>query len=239
MVLTSLNWTIWWQHKDKLTGLPKRKSQQKPLTIADAVKQAVVTQKEEERKRDEKRNNLIIYGVPEKVEKDYQTRIKNDNDKINELFTTFNVNSNPKKIYRLGKFEAPNEGEIREPRALKVIMSDPAEIQAIMDNCKNLKGAADHMRKYSICYDMTKEERVKIKELVNSAKEKSQNTPKQDFKVRGPPWQTEIKIFLKKDKWIKTLLKKDHKIDNIDQTKNKLICLSLNADTLTNTLSEF
>ena len=118
-------------------------------------------------------------------------------------------------------------------------MSDPAEIQAIMDNCKNLKGAVDHMRKYSVCYDMTKEERVKIKELVNSTKEKSQNTPKQDFKVRGPPWQPEIKIFLKKDKWIKTLLKKDHKIDNIDQTKNKLICLSLNSDTLTNTLSEF
>ena len=86
---------------------------------------------------------------------------------------------------------------------------------------------------------MTKEERVKIKELVNSAKEKSQNTPKQDFKVTGPPWQPEIRIFLKKDKWIKTLLKKDHKIDNIDQTKNKLIRLSLNADTLTNTLSEF
>ena len=39
----------------------------KPLTIADAVKQAVVTQKEEERKRDEKRNNLNIYGVPEKT----------------------------------------------------------------------------------------------------------------------------------------------------------------------------
>ena len=52
-------------------------------------------------------------------------------------------------------------------------MSDPAEIQAIMDNCKNLKGAADHMRKYSVCYDMTKEEMVKIKELVNSTKEKS------------------------------------------------------------------
>ena len=67
----------------------------------------------EERKRDEKRNNLIIYGVPEKVEKDYQPRIKNDNDKINELFTTTNVNSKPKKIYRLGKLEAPNEGEIR------------------------------------------------------------------------------------------------------------------------------
>ena len=33
--------------------------------------------------------------------------------------------------------------------------------------------------------------------------------------------------------------KKDHKTDNIDQTKNKLICLSLDADTLTTTLSEF
>ena len=85
----------------------------KPPTIADAVNQAVVTQKEGERKKDEKRNNLIIYGVPEKVEKDYQARIKNDNDKINELFSTINVNSKSNKIYRLGKFEAPNEGEIR------------------------------------------------------------------------------------------------------------------------------
>ena len=117
----------------------QRETTAKPPTIADAVKQAVVTQKEEERKRDEKRNNLIIYGVPEKVEKDYQTRIKNDNDKINELFTTINVNSKPKKIYRLGKFEAPNEGETKEPRALKVIMSDPAEIEAIMENCTYMK----------------------------------------------------------------------------------------------------
>ena len=50
-------------------------------------------------------------------------------------------------------------------------MSDPAEIQAIMDICKNLKGAADHMEKYSICYDMTKEEKDKIKELINGAKD--------------------------------------------------------------------
>ena len=57
-----------------------------------------------------------VYGVPENVEKDYLTRIKHDNEKINELFTTFNVNSNPKKIYRLGKFEAPNEGETRTTR---------------------------------------------------------------------------------------------------------------------------
>ena len=42
-------------------------------------------------------------------------------------------------------------------------MSDPAEIEAIMENCKNLKGATDHMEKYSVCYEMTKEERDKIK----------------------------------------------------------------------------
>ena len=62
-------------------------------------------------------------------------------------------------------------------------MSDPADIQAIMENCKDLKGAADHMEKYSVCYDITKEERDKIKELVNSAKKKSQNFQKWDFKV--------------------------------------------------------
>ena len=47
----------------------QKKITAKPPTIADAVNQAVVTQKEEERKRDENRNNLNIYGVPEKVEK--------------------------------------------------------------------------------------------------------------------------------------------------------------------------
>ena len=163
----------------------------KPPTIADAVNQAVVTQKDEGRKRDEKRNNLIIYRVPEKVEKDYQARIQNDNDKINELFSTINVNSTSTKIYRLGKFEAPNEGEIREPRALKVIMSDPAKIQAIMENCENLNGATDHMEKYNVCYDMTKEERNKIKQLVNSAKEKSQNGTSK-WERPPPPRQPEI-----------------------------------------------
>ena len=190
----------------------------KPPTIADAVKQAVVTQKEEERKRDEKRNNLIIYGVPEKVEKDYQTRIKNDNDKINVLYTTINVNSKPKKIYRLGKFEAPNEGETREPRALKVIISEPAEIQAIMENCKNLKGAADHMEKYSVCYGMTKEERDKIKRTSKQRQRVVPKFPKMGLQSERlpPPLVTRNKDISKKGQMNKDTHKKDHKTDIID-----------------------
>ena len=52
-----------------------------------------------------------------------------------------------------------------------------------------------NLKKYSVFHDLTNEERVTIKDLVNQAKEKTAKSPNMDFKVVGPPWQPTIRSF--------------------------------------------
>ena len=55
-----------------------------------------------------------------------------------------------------------------------------------------------HICKVSVCYDMTETERAKQKELVNVAREKTQNDPNWRYKIVGPPWDLQERRIRKK-----------------------------------------
>ena len=51
----------------------------------------------------------------------------------------------------------------------------------------------------SVSHDLTKEERIYIKDLVKKAKDQTTRSPNLDYKVVGPPWQPTIKSYKKRE----------------------------------------
>lgn len=189
---------------NKITKSNTNNDKQQPQTssmaeiVASGYKRAFESQKEEEKTREAKRNNLIIYGVTEQSETDHTKRKGNNCDQIKELLQEIKVEANVTNWHRIGKYEKPKDGEEKEPRPLKITLSNQEQAQKIMDNCYNLKNAPEHMKSYRVRHDLTFDERQKMKELIETANEKTKNSPKWEFKVRGPPWQPEIKRFTKR-----------------------------------------
>ena len=68
-----------------------------------------------------------------------------------------------------------------------------------MKNLPKLRDAPDHLNKLSVCYDLSEEERKQTKEMVEIAKQKTQGSTNYEFRVRGPPWNLEIKQFKKRN----------------------------------------
>lgn len=71
--------------------------------------------------RNQRKKNIIIYGIAESNEKDTQSRVKLDLDKVSQLFSAISYvysASQPLKILRIGKY-SPN---LDKPRPIKVIL---------------------------------------------------------------------------------------------------------------------
>ena len=77
-------------------------------------------------------------------------------------------------------------------------LENPDDAKKIIDNSHKHSKAPDHLKRLSINYDSSKDERKKIRELVAQAKEQSENDPNYVFKVRGPPWNPYIQDYLRK-----------------------------------------
>ena len=65
-----------------------------------------------------------------------------------------------------------------------------------MENTNKLQNASEDLKQLSVCYDLSEEERVTVKTLVEQAKEKSKNSTSHIFRVRGPPGNMKIYRFL-------------------------------------------
>ena len=126
----------------------------------------------QERKRERRSANLIIYGISEETE----NVIDSDTRFISSFLEVIGITERPKMIVRLGK---PNEGN---KRPVKLIMNSSEEKGKIMSRLPNLRNAEDIYRKLSVRDDYTLEERELIKEWVHKAVEKNKEENTQQWK---------------------------------------------------------
>ena len=168
--------------------------------IDEAFKGAVQNQKKEELDKESIRCNIVLYGVEDKAEPDWQVRKKNDSDTVDEILAFLESEAKPIKMFRIGAFKATADDNMSptKPRPLKIVLPDAATVNEVMKKCPKLKNSPEHLSRVNICYDMTKDERSSMKKLVEDAKTKSKNSPKWDFKVRGPPWNPKTDRFPKR-----------------------------------------
>jgi len=135
----------------------------------------------QEKQREMRSSNLVIYGIHEASE-DETILKEQDESFISGFLGTIGVFSEPKQITRLGKLD-----ESKRQRPMKIIMNSPKEKELVMSRLPNLQTADDIYRKCSVRDDYTYEERQLIKEWVKKAEEKNNNENTNTWKVRGTP----------------------------------------------------
>ena len=143
--------------------------------LGNVITAAKNTEKIQERERQKRENNLIIYGVVEDLN-------CSDEQYIKEFLNIICVPVKPNNIIRLGRKE-----EGRRPRPIKLVMQNPAQKEQIMRRLVNLKNAEDKFRKISVREDLSFEERALIKEWVEKAELKNMEENTDEYKVRGNP----------------------------------------------------
>ena len=152
--------------------------------IVDNITTVIKTTKNEdliqERERERRSANLIIYVISEEIDKDNNLQ-EHDKQFVSSFLETIGITLSPKQIIRLGK----HNDDKRRP--LKLVMNSSEDKNSIMSRLVNLKNADDIYRKLSVRDDYTIEEREQIKSWVRKAEEKNKEENTQSWKVRGTP----------------------------------------------------
>lgn len=140
-----------------------------------------------------RRNNIIVYNVPESNAVTINDRIKEDKEFCRALMIdVLRVGCEEgeiKKAHRLGK-----RLDSSKARPLLVEFSDGHVKNIVMENASRLGHAKGKFEGITISHDMTVKEREQCRKLVAEAKEKQQEDESGEYiyKVRGPPGQMKI-----------------------------------------------
>ena len=138
-----------------------------------------------------RKNNIIVYNVPESNSEDGAERSKQDREVIRELAKICKENWKKEDIVsaiRLGKRNANGRS-----RPLQIKLNSEEKKKALFKNLVHLKNAPDKFRNMSIQNDLTKKQRVKEKKLREEAKKMETESLGEDkYRVAGPPWARRI-----------------------------------------------
>jgi chaperonin cofactor prefoldin len=143
----------------------------------------------EEKDREARGNNIIIYRVPEGTSKEDTN--KNDKTFCMELCSdVLGIDSDVidfKALFRLGRFET---GKVRP---ILIQVREKTLKNQIMESLYKLRGADDKFKNVSITHDLTQKERVECKALIEEAKKKQiEETGEFIWRVRGLPGQLKL-----------------------------------------------
>jgi len=143
----------------------------------------------EEKDRESRGNNIIIYRVPEGATKEDT----NTNDKLfclelcREALGTGTEEVDFKSIFRLGRFET---GKVRP---ILIQIREKSIKNQIMESLFKLRTADDKFKNISVTHDLTQKERAECKELIEEAKRKqAEETGEFIWRVRGLPGQLKL-----------------------------------------------
>ena len=153
----------------------------------------------EQRDKEARRNNIILYKVPESEAGRNEDRNKQDITFCLKLFNNClqaGINEEDLvNVFRLGK--RPEPGVSSGPRPLMVQLVSYNLKNLIMESLYKLRNGEQRFKSIVVAHDMTKLEREQCKELVAEAR----NMAAQDslgeylYRVRGPPGEMKILKF--------------------------------------------
>jgi len=135
-----------------------------------------------------RRNNIILYRVPESSQVLADERHKEDVSYCEELLIALSQAGSGvdpediKKVFRLGK----RDMEAETPRPLLVQLSSMTAKNLVMASLYKLKSLSDKFKDVIVGHDLTKKQRQECKALVSEAKIKSASGD-WIYKVRGLP----------------------------------------------------
>ena len=141
----------------------------------------------EEEDKEARRNNIILYRVPESEAETAAERSEEDKKFCEKLMTGLEIGAVPediKKVIRLGRRDQDR------PRPILVELTNRHIKNLVMESLFKLRSMQAKFQGIGVAHDMTKKEREECKELVLEAKAKS--TGEWIYLVRGAPGQMKI-----------------------------------------------
>ena len=168
------------------------------LTAVKSSLDEVRSQAIQERDREGRACNIIVYNVPESKQKEKEHRWSEDRSFCLEVFNKVLGLSireeDMKRFLRLGKAEDKQE------RPVLIQFRDRVLKNMVLDSLNRLRDTEDRYRRLIFAHDMTKEDRAECKQLVEEAKKKEHDDPSGEFiyRVRGPPGHLRIEKIRKR-----------------------------------------
>ena len=185
--------------EDKLISI---ESNQQPNReeMVNIIKEEIKVSELDQDERQKKKNNIIIFNMPEPTEDSIEDRKENDTKEIMATCKDeLEVNLEDKdltKVSRLGKRDAD------KVRPVVATLRTPEIKKAIFLNLMKLKETDEDnpRKKYVIAHDQTKQQMEEGRELIKREKDLQANdqSNKWNYVVRGPPWARNIRKVEKK-----------------------------------------
>jgi hypothetical protein len=178
------------------TTIVKKTMDKELKTVNDKMKQVEEKIKEtadEERRREERINNIVIHRLEESQEETGEKRMTDDKTTVLELLRdVVKVSCEGKdirKMFRMGK-----TNESGKARPLLVEFREKATKNEVMESLGKLRASEDKYRRISVAHDMTEGERERCRSLVKESKEKQSKEESGEwiYKVKG--WPGSMKI---------------------------------------------
>lgn len=160
--------------------------------VTKAVQEAVNTQREEDRDIQSRKNNVVIYRVPESASKVAEERTQHDSDFFDALCRDAlgidTRTANVGKMFRLGKRV---EQIVKDkPRPLLVKLKTEDQKREVMVSLKKLKDAPDIFKRLSVSHDYSPKQRKSIKQALAEAKRKAD----EDADDQGQPLNYRLRV---------------------------------------------
>ena len=163
------------------------------LTVAQKTAEELREKVVEDAEKVNRRNNVIVYNVPESISDAYPERLGEDSEfckgLMKDALKVGCEEGDIKKIFRLGK-----KIEGSKPRPILIVYNNYHIKNLVMENATKLSRAEGKYAGVTISHDMTVKEREQCRKLVNEAKQKQEEDVSGEYiyKVRGSPGQMKI-----------------------------------------------
>jgi hypothetical protein len=172
------------QASKKETGELRAHVEKEKERVEKRMERCETSMLEEMNLRDEKRKNVVIYGMEEAVDVEGWKRMEADKKKLNDLFTILDINvsveTDMEFCRRIGE---------RSDRARPLVVGFYTEWakSVLLKNCKYL--ADSEMAHLSISNDLTEKQRKLEKELIAEAERRNVEELTADDKSKNLEWR--------------------------------------------------
>ena len=141
--------------------------------VEDAILVKITEEQEEAEEIRKRKNNVVIFGVPESAESDFEKRRTDDEDQLQTVLHLIKCDTTTvNKIVRMGK--RPEQKDAK-PRPMLVTMASEEQKDLVLTKSKNLKRSGQEgMDKVFIFQDLTPRQRERRKKLVQELKDRKQ-----------------------------------------------------------------
>ena len=157
-------------------------------TVEEAIEKQLRDRENEEKDRQNRKNNIIIFGLPESKATENEQRKDEDIKRIVGLSKTIcQVNITEEAISRAIRLGKLNE---EKDRPLLITLKEEEKKRQLFQNLNKIRDAGEPFNKVIITHDLTKKQKDELKQLVEQAKEKEKEDQSGEYMyhVRGPPW---------------------------------------------------